>query len=106
MNMSTDLNGLSLAELKSLQKYVAKAIATFEDRRRQEALAVVKAAAREQGFDLSELFGGAPARKRKPARAKYAHPENGAVTWTGRGRKPKWVADFLAKGRKLEDLAI
>lgn len=104
--MSTDLAALSLAELKSLQKDVAKAIASFEDRRREKALAAMEATAREHGFALNQLISDAPAKKRKPARAKYAHPENAAVTWTGRGRKPKWVAEFLAKGRKIEDLAI
>lgn len=104
--MSIELSGLSLAELKSLQKDVAKAIVTFEDRRRQDALAAMEAAARQHGFALTELLDGAPARKRKPARAKYAHPENAAVTWTGRGRKPKWVAGLLAQGRNLEDFLI
>lgn len=106
--MPIDLSALSLAELKSLQKDVAKAIAGFEDRRRQQALAALEVAARDHGFALSELLGdaAAPARKRKPARAKYAHPENAAVTWTGRGRKPQWVAAFLAQGRSLDDLAI
>lgn len=104
--MSIDLSALSLAELQSLQKDVVKAIATFEGRRRQEALAAMEAAAQEHGFALAELIDGAPAKKRKPARAKYAHPENAAVTWTGRGRMPKWVVEFLAKGRTLDDLAI
>jgi DNA-binding protein H-NS len=63
-------------------------------------------AAREHGFALSELLGDMHARRRKPARAKYAHSENAAVTWTGRGRKPKWVAEHLAKGRTLDDLAV
>ena len=34
-----DLNALSLPELKQLQKNVAKAIASFEDRRKAEARA-------------------------------------------------------------------
>ena len=104
--MSIDLSALSLAELKSLQKDVAKAIAGFEGRRRQEALVAMEAAAREHGFELSELLGDTPAKKRRPARAKYAHPENAAGTWTGRGRKPKWVAEVLAAGRKLEEFLI
>lgn len=27
-------------------------------------------------------------------------------TWTGRGRQPQWVVDYIAKGGKLEDLEI
>ena len=36
----------------------------------------------------------------------YRNPCNSAETWTGRGRKPKWVREALARGVRLEDLAI
>jgi DNA-binding protein H-NS len=36
----------------------------------------------------------------------YRNPRNSAETWTGRGRKPKWVREALARGVRLEDLAI
>ncbi len=36
----------------------------------------------------------------------YRNPCNSAETWTGRGRKPKWVRETLARGVHLEDLAI
>ncbi|WP_342778599.1 H-NS family nucleoid-associated regulatory protein [Paracoccus laeviglucosivorans] len=44
--------------------------------------------------------------KGAPVAAKYAHPENPDQTWTGRGRKPRWVQDALDEDKKLEDLAI
>jgi DNA-binding protein H-NS len=43
---------------------------------------------------------------RKPVEAKYRHPENAELTWTGRGRKPVWVQELLTAGKTLEDLAI
>lgn len=27
-------------------------------------------------------------------------------TWTGRGRQPKWVDDYLASGKSLEDILV
>ncbi|HEX9814462.1 MAG TPA: H-NS histone family protein [Myxococcota bacterium] len=36
----------------------------------------------------------------------YRNPCNSAETWTGRGRQPKWVREALARGKRLEDLAI
>jgi len=36
----------------------------------------------------------------------YRNPSNSAETWSGRGRQPKWVRDALARGKRLEDLAI
>ena len=39
-------------------------------------------------------------------KVKYRHPENFALEWTGRGRQPKWVAEWMAKGGKMESLAV
>ncbi|MFM2354570.1 MAG: hypothetical protein RLZZ528_306 [Pseudomonadota bacterium] len=104
--MKTDLNMLSLKELKDLQSQVAKAIAGFEERKKQEALDALEEKARSLGFSLGELLGSSPARKRKTVKPKYANPANAADTWTGRGRKPRWVEAALKAGRKLEDLLI
>jgi DNA-binding protein H-NS len=32
--------------------------------------------------------------------------KSGGNTWSGRGRKPKWVEDHVAKGGKLDDLLV
>ena len=102
-----DLDALSLKELKKLQGDVAKAISTYEDRMKREALAELEAKAREMGFNLGELLGTSKGKRTGGSVApKYAHPENPSVTWTGRGRKPKWVVEALEAGKSLEDLAI
>lgn len=103
----TDINwdALSLDELKDIQKKAAKAIASFEARKRKEALAAVEAKAAELGFSLSELTGGAKTKGTKSA-PKYCHPENPAMTWTGKGRQPNWEKDALTNGKPLEDLLI
>ena len=104
--MNVDLNKLSLKELKDLQSQVAKAISGYEDRRKREALAELEEKAREMGFSLSELTGAPGTRKRTPSTAKYANPANAADTWSGRGRKPRWFSEALARGGKPEDMAL
>ncbi|HEX9857929.1 MAG TPA: H-NS histone family protein [Paracoccaceae bacterium] len=101
-----DLNKLSLKELKDLQSQVAKAIASFEDRKKKEALAELEEKARALGFSLAELTGTAVTRKRAPATAKYANPANHSETWSGRGRKPRWFEAALKEGKTPQDLAI
>ncbi len=101
-----DLNELSLKDLKKLQKDVEKAIDTFEDRERKAALAEVDALARQRGYTIEQLVGIAPPKARKPIAPKYANPENPAQTWTGRGRRPKWIVDALERGKQLDDLEI
>ncbi len=101
-----DLNTLSLKELKDLQSQVTKAIATFDDKRKREAIAAMEELARVKGFSLAELTGAPANRKRTPSSAKYANPANPSDTWTGRGRKPRWFSEAMAEGKKPEDLAI
>lgn len=104
--MKIDLDAMSLKELKDLHSQVAKAISGYEDRKKQEAIAVLEEKARALGFTLSDLVNAAPVRKRKPARAKYANPASPSETWTGRGRKPRWVEAALKSGKVLADLLI
>jgi DNA-binding protein H-NS len=101
-----DLEALSLRELKKMQKDVAKAISTFEDRQKAEARAKVEALARDLGYSLAELVGTETKASRAPAAAKYRHPENPALTWSGRGRKPQWFVEALEAGKTASDLAI
>jgi len=101
-----DLEALSLSELKKMQKDVAKAISTFEDRQKAEARAKVEALARDLGYSLAELVGTETKPSRAPATAKYRHPENPSLTWSGRGRKPQWFIEALAAGKTAEDLTI
>ncbi len=101
-----NLNELSLKELKDLQSQIAKAIASFEDRRKKVALAEMEEIARAKGYSLAELTGAPTTRKTTASVAKYANPANHADTWSGRGRKPGWFIKAMAAGRKPEDLAL
>lgn len=100
-----DLESLSLKELKQLKKDVDSAINNFKDRERRKALAEVEAFAKERGLstaDLKALTG----RARGGLPPKFANPANPSQTWSGRGRRPRWVEAALADGKSLDDLAI
>lgn len=38
--------------------------------------------------------------------ARYVHPDEPLLTWTGRGRKPVWVQRWLSAGGELSDLEV
>jgi DNA-binding protein H-NS len=101
-----DLEALSLSDLKKMQKDVAKAISSYEDRQKAEARAKVEALARDLGYSLAELVGTETKASRAPVAAKYRHPENPALTWSGRGRKPQWFVEALEAGKTEGDLEI
>lgn len=100
------LEHLTLDDLKKLQKDVAKAIATFEARKRKEARAKVEAVAQELGYSLEELTDGKVRKAKSVVAAKYRHPEDLSLTWSGRGRQPAWFKAALANGSSLEELEV
>ena len=102
------LESMDLEGLKDLRKKLDRAIASYETRRRQEALSALEQAAKEHGFKLAELLGeGKSSRGRKPVgdAAKYVNPEDPEQTWSGRGRRPQWVNDALKADGTLDELA-
>lgn len=106
MAMTPGLEEMSLDELKKLRKEIDKAIAGYETRKRREALAAAEAAAREAGFSLSELTDGIKPSRKSSAPAKYRHPENPELTWSGRGRQPTWFRELVEGGTAREELEI
>ena len=99
-----DLSAMSKADLQKLQKDVAKAIETFDDRARQEALSALEAQAKEMGFSLSELTGAKKSKTVNPP--KYRNPANPDQTWTGRGRQPAWIKAAIDAGADITEFAI
>lgn len=72
---------LLLAELRELQKSVARAISSFEVRQKAEAREKVEMLAKELGFTLAELAElEEPKRKRAPSTKIFRHPENPTLT--------------------------
>ncbi|WGH80067.1 H-NS histone family protein [Jannaschia ovalis] len=98
------------AEAEARLRELRKAQEEFDGRRLKELRGEIEAMLGKEGFTLADLFGGKQGKKpvagAAKAPAKYRHPENGALTWSGRGRQPGWYKEALAQGKKPEDLAI
>ena len=115
--MTIDIESLSLRELGALVVAAEQRKQLISNRRPASAVRrMLKAAAAEAGYTLEELFGDeaieAAAPSRKPARrtgkvaAKYRDPEYKRLTWSGRGRMPRWLASRIQKGHKVTDFLI
>ncbi len=123
--MSIDLSNLSAKELAALIRDAQKRKTVVAKRQPiTKVRAQLTAAAKKAGYTVEELFGaGAPAAKavRGPKAAKgagktgrtlpkvapkYQNPSNPAETWTGRGKQPRWLAEFTKQGRAVEDFLI
>ena len=100
-----DLESMPLKDLIELEVRVKKAIAIAKERERVEIKQQIETLAQEAGFAVNELFAGR-GNKGKIVAPKYMNPDNKSETWTGRGRKPRWLVAKIDQGASLEDFAI
>jgi DNA-binding protein H-NS len=104
---NVNVDKMSLKDLVELERRVKNAIAVAKERERSELKKRIEAMAKDSGFAVDELFArGRSAAKGRTVAPKYINPENSAETWSGRGRKPKWLVAKINKGAKIEDFAI
>lgn len=96
---------MSVKELQELELKVRKAKANAQDRSRADLRKKIETMVADAGFKLSDIFGGRGGKGRTVA-AKYVNPDDPSETWTGRGRKPRWLNAKLQEGAKLERFLI
>jgi DNA-binding protein H-NS len=102
-----DISNLSLAELKDLLNQIPVEIKRREKAEKANLLKDLEKLAADRGFSLSDVMGETSEKKPKTTvAAKYRSPADESVTWTGRGRQPKWVQEHLANGGTLESITI
>ncbi|MFC6522044.1 H-NS family nucleoid-associated regulatory protein [Undibacterium arcticum] len=65
------------------------------------------AIAQSVGLPLKDLLGGnLRAKKVGTVAVRYRHPSDASLQWTGRGRHPVWVRDWVASGKSLDALRV
>ncbi|MEX0278578.1 MAG: H-NS family nucleoid-associated regulatory protein [Ruegeria sp.] len=107
--MKIDLKSMKASELKALAKDIEENIVRAEKEALSTALKEIHKVAKSHGVTLEEViahFSGSKKKTKTKAAAKYQNPEDPTQTWTGRGRKPKWVNDALKAGKTIDDMEI
>ncbi len=108
---------MSDGELRALMQRVKQTLSERITRRLDE----FKQLAQEAGFEVTVRKAGEGdgqrhrrrsheeregADHRRDVAPKYRNPGKPAETWSGRGRRPRWVEEQMAAGRSLSDLLI
>jgi DNA-binding protein H-NS len=93
-----------IADLKAIEDQLRKAEAEGVISRIREAIAVY-------GLTKQDLFGAGGSSGRSTSKAKNGrassvmYSDGSGNTWSGRGRRPGWIAQALQAGKSLEDFS-
>lgn len=118
-----DLSTLSYDQLQVVADEAARRADKLREQRLAELEEKWRLEAEELGFTFDEVVGrgrrrrkkaskkrstrrGRPAKKSRRGRstATYVNPDDPSQTWSGRGRRPNWLQDYLKGGGDLEAL--
>ena len=101
-----NVDALSLGELLRLNKSVSKAISNYDGRQKAYARQKLEAIAKSMGYSILDLFVKPDRAIAAPAVPKFRHPQDGNLTWSGRGRTPRWFIQAIMAGMTTEDLTV
>lgn len=102
-----NLENFSISQLRELQDQVKKQLKIKEQKDINDARAQILEIAQRAGVSLKDLVGnGAPVKVKQTVAVKYRHPTDPTLQWSGRGRQPKWVKEWLESGKKIEEAGI
>jgi DNA-binding protein H-NS len=110
-----DLSKLSIGELRALQDQLEQELKLREQDEIIKAREQIIAIAQSVGIPLKDLVGGQIRSKagaerkgkvKQQAAVRYRHPSDTSLQWTGRGRQPGWVKDWIGSGRSIDVLRV
>lgn len=107
-----DFEAMSLDELWTLHELLSGILAeriVVEKRELEQRLVQLnRGREKEASSELNSSDGDRARQRRKYPRVlpKYQNPSMPTETWSGRGKKPRWLVSALTAGRKIEDFKI
>lgn len=101
----SDLDTLNIEQLEALTKEAQAKIKQKQAEGLKDAYLQFKQIAKENGTTIEEILKVGK-KAHKESRIAYRDPANPKNSWAGRGRKPVWLEEALASGKKLEDFAV
>jgi len=99
-----NLSNMNLSELRDLEEKTRREIKKRESEEITRARDEIHSIANKIGVPLKDILGVQGKNKTGKVTKHFQNPENASLQWSGRGRKPGWVKEWLASGQELEAL--
>ena len=101
-----DLSNLPVADLRNLQESIRQELKKREQQDVDKARAQILAIAQSVGVPLKDLMAASVRAKTGTVAVQYRNPNDAAQQWTGRGRQPKWIKEWMAAGKSLDSVRV
>src|SRR5438477_9756348 len=102
-----DLEAMSVDELWSLHERISGILSTrikAEKQQLENRLAILGRGLPSQS-GISNILGEKPRRGYPVVLPKYQNPQT-SETWSGRGKRPRWLTAAMKSGHKIEEFRI
>jgi DNA-binding protein H-NS len=99
--MPKSIDKMSYAELAAMQARIEQAKVERQNSERTALKQKLTDMAKAAGFTLEELFGKGS--RKGTVAVKFRDPKNPSLTWTGRGRMPRWLVAATKNGKAKRD---
>ncbi|WP_426114919.1 H-NS family nucleoid-associated regulatory protein [Massilia sp. PWRC2] len=102
-----DLSNMSVGDMRNLQDQIKQEMKKREQSDLAKAREQILAIAQSVGVPLKDLLattgrGG----KTGTVAVRFRNPDNASQQWTGRGRQPKWVKEWVEGGKSIDKLRV
>ena len=101
-----DLSNMSLGDLRNLQDQIKQEMKKREQSDMAKAREQILAIAQSVGVPLKDLIATAGRGKTGTVAVRFRNPDNASQQWTGRGRQPKWVKEWVEGGKSIDKLRV
>jgi len=103
----TEINllGLDDNDLIRLQDELRRVIELREEKKMQDALQNIKSLIEENDISIEQVKKLYEVEK-VPAEVKYRDTSDPSNTWSGRGKRPKWLTTAIENGFSIESFLI
>lgn len=109
-----DLSNMSLGDLRNLQEQLKQETKKREQQELQKAREQIIAIAQSVGVPLEDLVSSAVRGAKSKnsgggtgsVAVRYRNPNDASQQWTGRGRQPKWVKEWVEGGQPIDQLRV
>lgn len=101
-----ELSTMTMVQLRHLHDQLVQELKLRERQDLSQARDQIMAIAQQAGIPLKQLILDGPHPRAGKVAVRYRNPDNASEQWTGRGRQPVWVRNWVESGKAIELLRV